>query len=274
MIIDSHLHLWVDDPQNYPWQPIGGYVPEKEAPLSQYLKIMEENKLSGAVLVQPTPYGWNNSYLLACKETDPGKFRAVVLVDPLSEGAPQSLRELAGHGADGLRINLLLQALREWDNKYFLMLWKSCEDLKLPVCLQLTPDYLDLVNELADAYATKIIVDHLGRPIAGCATKDEEFERLLKMSAQPNIYIKLSGMNYYSNEPAPYQDTWKLLQTVKQAFGPERCLWGSDFPFVEEHWSFNQNLDLFINELDFSETDIEWILGRTSRSIWWNDTPE
>ncbi len=40
MKIDSHLHLWVNDPDNYPWQPIGGYTPDEDADLAQYLEVM------------------------------------------------------------------------------------------------------------------------------------------------------------------------------------------------------------------------------------------
>ena len=38
MIVDSHLHVWVQKPDQYPWQPIGGYIPENEAPLKSIWK--------------------------------------------------------------------------------------------------------------------------------------------------------------------------------------------------------------------------------------------
>lgn len=273
MIIDAHLHLWVKDPDKYPWSPIGGYVPEIEAPISRYEKVMEENLIDGAVLVQPTPYGWDNSYLLDCKKSNPRKFKAVVLVDPTSDKAAQKLEQLVKLGADGLRINLHLKPCQEWENEHFFKLMESCVNLQIPVCAQLTPDYLDFFKKLCIEFPSKFIIDHLGRPNKGANPKDENFKKLLNLSEHSNIYIKLSGMNYYSSESAPYQDTWELLKTVKAHFGSNHCLWGSDYPFVEEHWSYKENLDLMLNLLSFTESDLKFILGKTAWTIWWcNDS--
>jgi predicted TIM-barrel fold metal-dependent hydrolase len=271
VIIDAHLHLWVNEPEIYPWSPIGGYIPEREAPLSRYVQIMDENGLDGAVLVQPTPYGWDNTYLLACKKSNPDRFRAVVLVDPLSDRAAKTLETLVELGADGLRINLHLQPIHHWENAAFFALLDRCAVLHLPVCLQTTPDYLDFIAEFAAAYDTQFIIDHLGRPKTSSTPGDEEFIRLLQLAAFQNVYVKLSGMNYYSAEPAPYRDTWPLLSAVKGRFGAEHCLWGSDFPFVEEHWTFKQNLCLIREVLGFTEDDLDWILGKSARNIWWGD---
>jgi len=269
MVIDSHLHLWVNRPEKYPWSPIGGYIPDGEAPLERFLGVMAENAIDGAVLVQPTPYGWDNTYLLECKQADQEKFRAVVLVDPLSEGAVDSLKRLIGEGANGLRINLHLQPLAAWDDIRFYELWEGCRNLDLPVCLQLTPEYLPFVGDIASTYHIPIIIDHLGRPQVGSKLDDAGFLALLRLAEKPNIFVKLSGMNYYSAELAPYRDTWQLLAAAKERFGAERCLWGSDFPFVDEHWSYPENLNTIRKDFGFEETELEWILSKTARSIWW-----
>lgn len=271
MTIDAHLHLWVKDPDTYPWSPIGGYIPENEAPLPQFQKVMAENKIDGAVLVQPTPYGWDNSYLLDCKNTEPEKFKAVVLVDPLSLTGSEELTQLTEQGADGIRINLHLRPVQDWENKWFFVLLEKCVNLKLPVCLQLTPDYLQFLNKLIVDFPTDFIIDHLGRPITGSLSTDGNFINFLALSEYNNVYIKLSGMNYYSTEPAPYKDTWKLLKTVKEHFRYDHCMWGSDYPFVEDHWSYTENLNFIRRSLQFKEDELDFILDHTARSIWWKD---
>lgn len=271
MRIDSHLHLWVNDPEKYPWQPIGGYVPGEDASLARYLKVMANHRVDRAVLVQPTPYGWDNGYLLDCKATDKDKFRAVVLVDPLSDVASEALRKLAGKGADGLRINLQLQPIEQWEGERLHKLLGTCADLQMPVCFQTTPDYFCLIDEAAVEIESPFVIDHLGRPAAGCDPDSPNFKTLLNLSDHHNVYVKLSGMNYYSNEAAPYRDTWPLLQAVGDQFGPDRCMWGSDFPFVEDHWTYSENLALYGNDLGFSDSDLEWIMGKTASLIWWDD---
>ena len=77
-------------------------------------------------------------------------------------------------------------------------------------------------------------------------------------------------MNYYSKLSAPYTDTWPLIQAVKASFGADHCLWGSDYPFVNEHWTYADNLDLLRQSLQFSDRDLTWILDKTARSLWWS----
>jgi len=271
MTIDAHLHLWVKDPETYPWSPIGGYIPENAASLSQFQKVMEANKIDGAVLVQPTPYGWDNSYLLDCKNTAPEKYKAVVLVDPSSKTACEELQQLEMKGADGIRINLHLRPLQDWDNNRFYELLDKCVSLKLPVCLQLTPDYLPFLKKLVAEFPTNFLIDHLGRPKTGCQPEDSHFKNLLALSTYNNVYVKLSGMNYYSTESAPYNDTWKLLKTVIKFFRYDHCMWGSDYPFVEEHWSYSENLNFIRGSLQFTDNELDFILDHTARSIWWKD---
>ena len=271
MIIDSHLHLWVNDPKNFPWQPIGGYVPENEAPLSRYLDVMDQNGIDGAVLVQPTPYGWDNSYLLHCKQDYSGKLKAVVLVNPLSENAARAITELVNQGADGLRVNLHLIPPLEWNNEYFHHLMTECASLHCPVCFQLTPEYFTVLKDICKRYPNKYIIDHLGRPEPGTSPDHPKFLELLALSNNKNIYIKLSGLNYYSKEQAHYPDTWELLKITKNAFGADHCMWGSDFPFVDQHWSYTENLKLYSKDLDLSEKELKWIFADTAKTLWWID---
>ena len=47
----------------------------------------------------------------------------------------------------------------------------------------------------------------------------------------PNTYAKLTTVSAgYSNEPWPHRDTHRPVRQVIDAFGPERCVWGSAFP--------------------------------------------
>ncbi|HAF61441.1 MAG TPA: hypothetical protein DCK95_03850 [Anaerolineaceae bacterium] len=272
MIVDAHAHVWVLDPQKYPWNPIGGYIPQEEASLSRFLALLDQQNIEHAVLVQPTPYGWDNSYLMECARGNEERLRRVVLVNPLSAHAGLDLQSLIQNGANGLRINLHLNPPATIDNENFMTLWDTIDTLKIPVCLQLTPLHFSMVRTLAEKYPSiKIILDHLARPEIGSSPMDSPFQDLLELCEYPNIYVKLSGLNYYSKQKAPYRDTWQLLSAVANRFTPQRCMWGSDFPFIEEHWSYAQNLETFKQELGFPTTELEWILGGTAGNIWWND---
>ncbi len=273
MIIDSHVHIWAMEPERYPWQPVGGYVPDEPASASMLLATMDAAGVERAVLVQPTPYGWDNSYLLDSAREQPDRLRVVGLVDPFSPGAPEALIELAGRqGLRGIRLNWNLQPLESWEASLVQWeIWNVCQRLALPVCIQMTPDYMDLAEMVAGGHpGVRIVFDHLARPHMPPAPKSQEFRRFLDLARYSNCYAKLSGLYYYSAEPSPYADTWPLLQATVQAFGPSRCMWGSDFPFVLKRWNYGQALEVVQSRLELTEFDLRWILSLTAESLWWS----
>ncbi len=271
MLIDAHIHLWSQDPDKYPWSPIGGYIPEKSAPIEDFLRLMDQTGVDRVVVVQPTSYGWDNSYIMDACSVEGDRFKKVVLVNPVSPFASDDLMKLVEKGADGLRINLHLQPIEKWKNDKYFSLIDAAQTLEIPICFQLTPDYFPLVRSLAIRFESiNIVLDHLGRPRKGCCLEDKSFDELLKLAEYKNIFVKLSGLNYFSEETKPYRDTWPLLHAAKEAYSEKRCMWGSDYPFVNDHWSYEEDLDCFKKGLGFSESDLEWILGRTAETIWWS----
>ena len=271
MLIDAHIHLWTQDVEKYPWDPIGGYIPEESAPKENFLSVMDQSGVDRAVAVQPTPYGWDNSYLMDACPADEDRFKKIILVDPVSTSASEDLQSLVEKGADGLRVNLHINSIETWENDIFLGLIDTAQTLEIPICFQLTPDYFPLIRSLAIQFnKTTFVLDHLGRPPKGSRPKDELFINLLRLAEFNNIFIKLSGLNYYSEETKPYRDTWALLHAAKQAYSAKRCMWGSDYPFVNDHWSYEEHLETFKKRLGFSGSDLEWILGKTAKSIWWS----
>jgi L-fucono-1,5-lactonase len=271
MIIDSHVHVWVQHPEKYPWQPIGGYVPENEASVEMLLAVMDTAGVGGAVLVQPTPYGWDNSYLLDAAERYPDRFRCVCLVDPLDENGSDALRRLVDERQiAGIRINWNIQPVEVWlTNAHHHALWKTACELAVPICLQLTPEYLRLAGDMAEEYCGQMVVDHLGRPNTSAHSSDPQFMQLLALAAYKNVYVKLSGLNYYSDGQAPYRDVWPLIEAVCEGFGAQRCMWGSDFPFVQDHWSYDGLLSTIKKDWHLSPEQLDWVLGTTARNLWW-----
>ena len=271
MIIDSHVHVWVQQPEKYPWSPIGGYVPESEAPAEALLSLMDAAGVESAVLVQPTPYGWDNSYLLDAAKRFPNRFRCVCLVDPMAEDAPQILSQLVEqHGIAGIRINWHIKPVEVWQTDvHHRALWQTVSRLGLPVCLQLTPKYFDLLREMVEEFDLRVVIDHLGRPKTAASLEDVQFVKLLDLAQDDRIYVKLSGLNYYSGESSPYRDVWPLLKTVYDRFGAQRCMWGSDFPFVQDHWSYAGLLDTVRNGWQFDADGMAWVLGGTALNLWW-----
>ena len=52
---------------------------------------------------------------------------------------------------------------------------------------------------------------------------------MLALAALPNVAIKISGACTLSHEPYPYNDIWDPVCRVIDAFGLDRCMWGTDW---------------------------------------------
>ncbi len=272
MIIDSHVHIWVQQPDQYPWSPVGGYVPDNEASVETLLKVMDLYNIDGAVLVQPTPYGWDNRYLLDSAKKAPKRFRTVCLVDPMGQDSSDEMKKLVEQsGVNGFRFNWHLRPLEDWSkNRNQQLLWQTADDLKCPLCIQCTLEYVPLLQKMAQEFPNvRIVLDHFGKPVISLGIQQPMFQNLLSLSKLPNVYIKLSGFYYASTQTAPYSDVLPFIQAIISSFGAQRCIWGSDFPFVMDRWKYASALN-WINTLAFlSDSERSWILGKTAKNIWW-----
>ncbi len=94
---------------------------------------------------------------------------------------------------------------------------------------------LPLALELARACpGTRLVLDHCGVPdIAGGGFEGWR-EGIAALAREPNVVAKLSGVfAYCAPGTATLATVRPWVTAVIDAFGPERCLWGSDWPVVE-----------------------------------------
>eukprot|EP00966_Prymnesium_polylepis_P152755 3528473-Prymnesium_polylepis.1 len=64
------------------------------------------------------------------------------------------------------------------------------------------------------------------------ANDDEAWAELLELAKLPQVYVKVSALFRVSAERPPHLDLQQRVAQLLQAFGPQRLMWGSDFPFV------------------------------------------
>jgi L-fuconolactonase len=114
------------------------------------------------------------------------------------------------------------------------------------------------------------VVDHLGRPedagdLAG-------LDRIRALAAAPAVAIKLSGLYAFSRQAYPYRDTWDWVEGAVAAFGPDRTMWGSDWPLATESAPYRDQVAL-VGLLPFlDDTARRQVMGETARRFWWNGT--
>jgi L-fuconolactonase len=115
-MVDAHTHVWTLDPAAHPWQPTLSHVPiPTEAVTKTHLVgEMDAADVEWAVLVQPSVYGWDNSYLCDAIAAHPDRLAGVCLVDPDDAAAPAQLAHWCDAGCRGFRFNLIDQNDVSW----------------------------------------------------------------------------------------------------------------------------------------------------------------
>src|SRR5262249_24757996 len=106
----------------------------------------------------------------------------------------------------------------------------------------------------------KLHIDHMGRHGGAGAAKDDaafgDLGELLAVAKYPNVALKLSGAPSYSSEPYPNRYIHKYIRQMFDAFGPQRCFWGTDITRMP--CSSRQCVTMFTEELP-------WLQGRGAR---------
>lgn len=223
VIVDAHCHVspcWYE-------------------PVESLLFHMDRNGVEHAVLVQYMGQ-FNNEYQFECVRRFPGRFASVVLVDTNDPEATEGLERLAERGAKGVR----LRADTRSPGSDPLAIWRKSAKLGLPVSCGGTSikfasaDFVQLVQALPDL---PIVLEHLGsiNTPDGEPPPYEIRRQVLSLARFPNVYIKIHGLGEFCTrtspvtEPFPFkQPIPPILEMAYQAFGPERMMWGSDYPPV------------------------------------------
>ena len=96
------------------------------------------------------------------------------------------------------------------------------------------------------------------------------YRRVIELASFPNLHAKLTFLPTGTREDFPFPDMHDACRRIIDAYGPDRCVWGSDYP--TELWcpnvTYSQHLELFQQHLDLSESEQQAILGGTAERLW------
>jgi L-fuconolactonase len=260
IIVDTHCHV----------------SPYWYEPLEALLFHMDRSGVEKATLVQYMGQ-YNNDYQADCVRRYPGRLASAVLVDWTKPDALATLENLAGQGAAGLR----LRAPSRSPGDDPLAIWRKAEQLSLPVTCGGTAALFadDAFAGLIQAVPNlPIIIEHLGsvnKP-GGEAAPFEIRNKVFALSRFPNTYIKIHGLGEFSprnetiTEPFPFEGRVPpLLDLAYEAFGPERMLWGSDYPPVSAREGYYNSLHYTLDYFkDKPAAERELIFGGTALKLY------
>ena len=246
--IDSQVHAYE---RNRPERPWSGFLqgPE-EVTGDDMVAAMDAVGVDGALLVSPfSMYRYDASYALEVYAKYPGRFGLIKPFDPQSEAVADELAEWAGTpGVVGARIMLTAQPF-EADDPGVNRILAAGAKAGIPVNIMCSGK-LPLLGELARRHPnTQVVVDHVGlpQPFEPPAPPEPfaDLPHVVSLAAYDNVAIKISGACTLSHQPFPYPDIWEPLDKVFDAFGFERCLWGTDWTRAVGLLTYEQGVEAF-----------------------------
>ena len=266
-IIDPHVHVWKHDPQ-FPFAP-GAKVPARDATPETLLELMKINGVSKTVIIQVVHYKYDNSYLAAVLKQYPQYFQGVARVDPLDPKSPDHLSELIEqHGFRGVRLSPGADAAGDWINGDLMPpLWKRCEQLKVPMTILAPITRMQDIRKLVDRFpGLTIVIDHM----ADCPVdKPEELDKLIALRRHPKLFVKISHTWSLSKQPYPWLDSQELVKRLHATFGPQRLMWATDWPIVENTATYRQALTVVRDDMKFlNDDDRHWMMSKTIQRVW------
>jgi L-fuconolactonase len=275
LTIDSQVHAYERNHPGRPWA--GTLAGPAEVTGDNMVAAMDAVGVDGAVLVSPfSMYRYDASYVLSVRAAHPGRFALVKPVNSADPAVAETIADWAAtKGTVGIRLMLLPGVSEDPADPGLNRVLAAAARHSLPINL-LGTGRLEQARELAARNPdTGVVIDHLGlsQPVDPPAPSNAwaDLPKLLALAAYPNVTVKISGACTLSHEPFPYPDIWDPLFRVFDAFGLNRCLWGTDWTRAVRLLTYKQGVEAFRITSRLSDSDRATLMGETlSRVYKWS----
>ena len=275
--IDSQVHAYERNSPERPWASIPPWPEEVNG--DDMVAAMDAVGVDGALLISPfSMYRYDASYALEVYAKHPGRFGLIKPFDPQSEAVADEVAVWAATpGVVGARLMLTAQPF-EADDPGINRILSAGAQAGIPVnvmCSGKMPFFRELARRHPD---TQMVVDHVGiaQPSEPPAPPEPfaELANVVSLAACDNVAIKISGACTLSHQPFPYPDIWEPLRQVFDAFGFDRCMWGTDWTRAVGVLSYEQGVEAFRVTDQLSDSERSALMGGTLAKIYkWSPHP-
>jgi len=233
-MLDSHHHFWRYNPDDFGWINDAMRDIRRDFLPADLEKAIRTAGVTGVVTVQARQSLEETDWLLSMAAENAfvrGVVGWVPLVSPdiekiLADYAPKPKLKAVRHVLQNLPDD------RHMLREDFTRGIKALKKHRLVYDILIFERHLPVAVEFVDRHPDQVfILDHVAKP----RIKDQQFEpwgkNIRELARRPNVYCKISGMvteadftSWTEAQLKPYVDT------VLEAFGPKRCMFGSDWP--------------------------------------------
>jgi len=270
--IDAQVHAYE---RNHPGRPWTGFLNgPAEVTGDDMVAAMDAVGVDGALLVSPfSMYRYDASYALEVHAAHPGRFGLIKPVDPADPAVADTIADWAAtDGTVAIRIMMRDNVSTDPADPGINRALAAAAQHHLPVNLMCTGRLAQAAALAARNRNTMLVIDHLGlqqpsEPPAP-AQPFAALPELLTLAAHDNIVVKITGACTLSHEPFPYSDLWDPLGRIFDAFGFERCMWGTDWTRAVALLTYQQGVEAFRVTDRLSDSDRAALMGKTLQRIY------
>lgn len=254
MIVDSHAHIFAAVSDRYPRDVHELYPADLEASAELLLETMEVAGVDRAVLV---PLSHHDEYLRECLHRYEDRFAGIGLQADETFDVDAYRRRREDVGLSGVRLfdlgNAAVAEPRELPCFPLLAEFAAAGDklwfyggeaqMELLVrVLETLPDLTVVLNHLG-FWPGGLFIDEHGRPHFTSSYTADNLATVQGLARFPRVYVLLSGYYAFSSEPWPYADLRSVTEGLLGAFGAERLLLASDFPWIRIEPGYPSTVD-------------------------------
>ena len=275
MKIDAHQHFWkLDEPFDYAWLNKPALAPIRRDFMPSDLEpLIRAVGVDCTVFVQTQHNVAENRWALGLAEEHPFIAGVVGWVDLASPDCERQLLEFKDHP----RFVGVRHITQDEPDDNFIVRDDVLRGLRVLEKHGVPFDLLFYVKHLRHAATLAkqlpnlpMVIDHLAKPEIARRRTEDWLPHLRAAAAFPNVFCKLSGMvteaDWKNWKPA---DLRPYVQAALEAFGPERCMYGSDWPVCELAGTYRQVYESLVEALGpISDSERDMIFGGTAKRFY------
>lgn len=235
MLIDSHQHFWRLSERAGYWPPADLAGIYRDFSPADLAPLLQQNGVRGTVLVQTLPTVQDTEYMLGLAAQYTFILGVVGWVDLESPGAAACIARLAQNKKlKSLRPMLQDIADDHWiENPALAPAIKAMQKHHLAFDALVMPRHLEPLLRFAEKYPTlPIVIDHAAKPLVADGVIEPWLADMKRLAALPQVHCKLSGLLTEAGSNPGAESVKPYVDAIIDIFGPERVLWGSDWPVL------------------------------------------
>ena len=277
MKIDCHQHYWDPSRGDYHWMPKDGILPKPWQP-SDLAPHLSSHGIDKTVVVQAAATVAETDYMLSLADVTPSIGAVVGWVDFEDPSSLETLRRLKAHPKfRGVRPMIqdipnpdwMLRDDVQWAYEALIELDLTFDALGFPIHI---PRFQTLLARYPDL---RVVLDHCMKPQIrdhGDASDDIQVwkDGMTRLAEETSAYCKLSALATEAADGWTHETLRLYAEHVIDAFGPDRTMWGSDWPVLlisgAEYGDWHRYSDAYASHL--TEAQCARIFGGTAAEFY------